>query len=73
MMEFTNSSHKLTILGFFTAIWFFLYMIINTLYGVFGKKNGKTDLDTKNRIASILHGLGSFSFSLVIFLTEEFK
>ena len=72
-MDFSISHHKIGILAVMTAIWFAIYAAVHILYNPAGKQSRKTVLDTKNRIVSIIHGLGSFFMSVRVFLTEEFK
>lgn len=68
-MDFAFSHHKIASLTIMTALWFAIYAIVHTLYEPTGKQNPKSILDTKNRIISIIHGLGSFFMSAKVFLT----
>lgn len=72
-MDQAYSHHKTTTFIIMTAIWFALYAAVHILYAPSGKQSPKSILDTKNRIVSIVHGLGSFFMAVKVFLYEDFK
>lgn len=53
-------NNKLIAVAVMTIIWTLLYVIVHFLYNPNKKVSKKTILDTKNRIISIVHGVGSF-------------
>jgi hypothetical protein len=53
-----------------TIAWAIFYIIINISYYPTTKINPKIILDTKRRIISIIHGVGSFIMASIVFLDK---
>ena len=67
-----NLSHKIYLTIILTIGWFWLYTIVHFTYQSTQLKY-KTLLDTRNRIISIVHGIGSFSLACIAFPSNNFK
>ena len=67
-----NDQHKVIFTIIMTVGWFWLYSIVHFTYQSTQLKS-KTLLDTRNRIVSIIHGVGSFTLACVAFPSNNFK
>jgi|688.fasta_scaffold177171_1 hypothetical protein len=69
-IDLHNTLHKIYLLVGMTVIWTILYIIVHIGYRPSNKINPKIVLDTKNRIISIIHGVGSFIMASIVFLDK---
>ena len=65
-----NTLTKIYLLVGMTIAWAIFYIIINISYYPTTKINPKIILDTKRRIISIIHGVGSFIMASIVFLDK---
>ena len=67
-----NFQHKVIFTILMTIGWFWLYTVVHFAYQSTQLKY-KTLLDTRNRIISIVHGVGSFTMACIAFPSNHFK
>lgn len=68
-----DNHHKLLTLITLTILWTAAYTLVHIFYTPKQKLSKKVILDTKNRIISIVHGVGSFVMASYCFLFNHFK
>ena len=61
-----NFQHKAIFTILMTIGWFWLYSVVHFTYN-YPQLKYKTLLDTRNRIISIVHGVGSFTLACIAF------
>lgn len=69
-VDLHDNTHKIIMLIVMTILWTFLYIIVHFTYNPKQKISRKIVLDTKNRVISIIHGVGSFVMGSCCFLTN---
>ena len=67
-----DDQHKVFTFVVLLISWCSLYAIVHLSYTSVKLKR-KTLLDTRNRIISIVHGVGSFVMACMTFFTNHFK
>jgi hypothetical protein len=69
-IQLHNNLHKIYLLFGMTIVWTIFYIIVHIGYRPSNKINPQIVLDTKNRIISIIHGVGSFIMASIVFLNK---